>query len=212
MGNCLGSRNMIRARWATCWAANPGWVAAFTVGLPHFIAGMDVRSSAFPALLLAMSLVLASSARLAVAQPSLRRAIMLFAAVQLPHFVAMVREGLRSGAVSLPVPGHKLFLPGWVFLMVALSDLLELGLVAAAWSAGRSTKVAAAHKFMTTCGIWLLGTGLMRWPPMLVALEMDAWFAVGEVPRFPLRSVIQIAVAVLMIGGGICRARSVKTD
>jgi hypothetical protein len=154
-----------------------------------------------------MSLILASAARLAVAQPSLKRGMMLFAAVQLPHFVLMVNTGIKNGSdLSRPIPGHILSLPGWVSLVVALSDLFELGLVGAAWSAGRAKSEAAADRFVTVCGVWLLGTGLMRWPPMLVALEMNDWFAVGEMPEMPRRSVIQIAAAFLMMGAGICRA------
>jgi len=123
-----------------------------------------------------MSLILAAAARLAVAQPSLKRCMMLFAAVQLPHFVVMVIAGMRNGSDLWHPYGNKLSLPGWVFLVVALSDLLELGLVGAAWSAGRARSEAAADRFLTVCGMWLLGTGLMRWPPMLAALEMNDWF------------------------------------
>lgn len=197
---------MTGIRWAKCGAPSPRWVAAFAVGLPHLIAGLHVQSNAFPALLLAMSLVLASAAGLAVAQPSLKRGMTLFAAVQLPHFAAMVYYSLRNGGDLSRPYGNVIALPGWVSLVIALSDLLELGLVGAAWSAGRAKSEAAADRFLTVCGIWLLGTGLMRWPPMLVALEMNGWFSVGEVPEMPLRSVIQIAVAVLMMGAGICRA------
>ena len=202
---------MTSIRWAKLGAPSPGWVAAFTVGLPHLIAGLHLQSSAFPALLLAMSLILASAARLAVAQPSLRRGMMLFVAVQLPHFVSMVIAGMQNGSdLSRPIPGHKLSLPGWVFLVVALSDLLELGLVGAAWSAGRAKSEAAADRFVTVCGVWLLGTGLMRWPPALAALEMNDWFAFGGMPEMPLRSVIQIAVAFLMMGARICRTGLVR--
>ena len=132
--------------------------------------------------------------------------MMLFAAVQLPHFVGMVIAGMQNGSDIWHPHENTLSLPGWVFLLVAMSDLLELGLVGAAWSAGRAKSEAAADRFLAVCGIWLLGMGLMRWPPTLVALEMNDWFAVGEMPEMPLRSVIQIAVALLMTGAGICRA------